>query len=156
MTTRCCICRLYFPYAEELWYSQGLCYEEYGNVQKVASTLYWYFVFLLWGVEMCVFLILNVVMVTGPLGCCFLHPTNAAVLIVWQSGCTWMRCEAGIGGDQPDHPAQQPNLEQEFLGTGFSPRRKDGTRLPSSKCLLGYTSEISTHFPSISAFDISG
>lgn len=114
------------------------------------------FPFLLWGVEMCVFLILNVVMVTGPLGCCFLHPTNAAVLIVWQSGCTWMRCEAGIGGDQPDRPAQQPDLEQGFLGTGFSPRRKDGNRLHSSKSLLGYTSEISTHFPSISAFDISG
>lgn len=42
--------------------------------------------FLLQGVEMCVFLILNVVMVTGLLGCCFLHPTKAAVLCVW---CGW-------------------------------------------------------------------
>jgi len=61
--------------------------------------------FLLRGVEMCVFLILNVVMVTGLLGCCFLHPANAAVLSVWWSGCPQVQFEAGYDGDQPDHPA---------------------------------------------------
>lgn len=77
--------------------------------------------FLLQGVEMCVFLILSVVMVTGLLGCCFLHPTKAAVLCVWW-GC----------GEQPDPPAQ----DWEFLGMDFGHRKRDGngviTLLPLS------------------------
>lgn len=59
--------------------------------------------FLLQGDEMCLFLILNVVMVTGLLGCCFLHPVKVAVLGVWWSSCPWVRFEAGDGGDQTDH-----------------------------------------------------
>lgn len=83
--------------------------------------------FLLRGVEMCVFLILNVVMVTGLLGCCFLHPTKAAALAVRWSGCLWVQFEAGDGGispsTQPTSGWEQPNLEQGFLRTDFSPRK---------------------------------
>lgn len=68
---------------------------------------------------MCIFLILNVVMVTGLLGCCFLHPMKAAMLCVWWSGCPWVQFKAGDGGDQP-------NLEKGFFGMDFSPRRGDG------------------------------
>lgn len=57
--------------------------------------------FLLQGVEMCVFLILNVVMVTGLLGCCFLHPMKAAVLCVWWGwwGAAWPPSGVGIPWD---------------------------------------------------------
>lgn len=54
---------------------------------------------------MCVFLILSVAVVTGLLGCSFLHPRKAVVFCARWSGCPWVQFEAGEGWDQPDHPA---------------------------------------------------
>lgn len=112
--------------------------------------------FLLQGVEMCVFLIPNVVMVTGLLGCCFLHPTKAAGLGVW------VQFEAGDGGDQPDHPAHlrlgtaKPGARDSSVwvsvpGGGMEIMRSRSYH--SYKCLLGNAREISTHSPSTSSLE---